>query len=59
MERSKSQINNDLMAETKIPVNFKKSKKIVNLDQMEIIPHQEKFDYDFPQEKTSEQLQWL
>jgi hypothetical protein len=35
------------------------NKPIINLQQMEVVPHEENFEYEFPQEKTKDQISWL
>ncbi len=35
------------------------NKPLINLLQMEVVPHEENFEYEFPQQKTMDQLTWL
>ena len=43
----------------KIPMKIDSNKPLINLQQMEVVLHEENFEYEFPQEKTKDQLTWL
>ena len=40
----------------KIPMKIDSNKPLINLLQMEVVPHEENFEYEFPQQKTMDQL---